>query len=542
MRTKSKNAFTGAVAVLLMFAGVGAAEASTSDTAVVLPLQGEHDEAAVDPEQTEDDHDYHSEDAAKDEMALYGHEHVDKVTADGHDHRLDEEKQPIARALVAGAASVPPSVSIDRTSGSDRYESSVEMSRQSHPGGAPIVYVASGEDFPDALSAAAAASKDGGPLLLTRNGALPDAVRNEVVRLKPQSIVVVGGPGAISAAVFDALNRLKPAERISGVDRYETSVRVSNFAFGRSSSDTAYIATGTDFPDALSAGGAAGARNAPVILVQGPAPSVGNLTINSLKNMGVKNVKIAGGDAVVSPGIAKQFGRDFQVSRIFGDDRFETSQRVNADTFIGTDRVFLATGHGFADALAGSAYAGSSGSPLYIARTNCVPSDILTAISDLEASQITLLGGPGALGTGVEQLIPCPEASRSEYIFPSITRYVSDDFAEHVARNSVNPGTDYTCAVGQSIVAVKPGRVSYAQSTYAGSGGRLVYLDHGDGTVTDYLHLSRTDVVTGQYVAQGQRIGISGGSAWGSESGVGAHLHIALKMRGVNVDFERYVR
>lgn len=126
----------------------------------------------------------------------------------------------------------------------------------------------------------------------------------------------------------------------------------------------------------------------------------------------------------------------------------------------------------------------------------------------------------------------------SEYIYPTMARSVSDSFADHVARGSVNPGTDYICGVGTPVVAVKAGRIMTADSTTSGSGGRLIYIDHGDGTRTDYLHLSRIDVTTGQHVDQGEQIGLSGASAWDSERGVGPHLHISLHVNGRNVDFD----
>jgi murein DD-endopeptidase len=132
-------------------------------------------------------------------------------------------------------------------------------------------------------------------------------------------------------------------------------------------------------------------------------------------------------------------------------------------------------------------------------------------------------------------------AAAVEYVYPSSGRQVSDDFQAHLRRSSVNPGTDYVLAVGVPLVAVKAGRVVLAQTTFAGSGGRIVGIDHGSSIGTQYLHLSRVDVRVGDSVAQGQGIGLSGASANGSERGVGAHLHIALKVNNRNVDFENYV-
>ena len=131
----------------------------------------------------------------------------------------------------------------------------------------------------------------------------------------------------------------------------------------------------------------------------------------------------------------------------------------------------------------------------------------------------------------------------SEYIYPTSARGVSDNFQTHKNRKppSVNPGTDYTCGYGTTVVAVKSGTVTIADSNNDGSGGRYIHIDHHDGTATEYLHLSIVEVRVGQAVTQGQEIAKSGASGFGSDHGYGAHLHIALKVNGSNVDFEKYV-
>ncbi|MEY9950767.1 M23 family metallopeptidase [Leifsonia sp. EB34] len=133
-----------------------------------------------------------------------------------------------------------------------------------------------------------------------------------------------------------------------------------------------------------------------------------------------------------------------------------------------------------------------------------------------------------------------PASAAPEYIFPTSVRSVTDNFTAHTRRNppSVNPGTDYACATGTEVVAVKAGRVAGVDNSTSGSGGRMVFLDHLDGTRTEYLHLSSISVAAGQSVQQGQRIAASGATG---EKVDGPHLHISLKINGANVDFEKYV-
>ena len=68
----------------------------------------------------------------------------------------------------------------------------------------PVVFIATGTRFPDALTGAPVAGKLGAPLLLTDPNTLPPVIAAELTRLKPAKIVILGGPGAVSDAVLVA--------------------------------------------------------------------------------------------------------------------------------------------------------------------------------------------------------------------------------------------------------------------------------------------------------------------------------------------------
>ena len=132
---------------------------------------------------------------------------------------------PIEAANASGASVISGGVtsSPQRLSGGDRFATSVAISGE-FAADVPVVYVATGLNYPDALSAAPAAAAQGGPLLLTEPGARPDGVLREIERLAPAKIVVVGGVAAVSTVVYGELAQLAPmVRRDSGADRYETS-------------------------------------------------------------------------------------------------------------------------------------------------------------------------------------------------------------------------------------------------------------------------------------------------------------------------------
>ncbi|MBO9708409.1 MAG: M23 family metallopeptidase [Caulobacter sp.] len=92
-------------------------------------------------------------------------------------------------------------------------------------------------------------------------------------------------------------------------------------------------------------------------------------------------------------------------------------------------------------------------------------------------------------------------------------------------------GVDLAAPVGTPVVAPAAGMVSFAEKGLHFEGG-LILIDHGQGLITAYLHLSRIDVTAGQSVTQGQTIG-----AVGKEGRVtGPHLCWRMKWRDQNLD------
>lgn len=296
-------------------------------------------------------------------------------------------------------------LSMKRLQGSDRYATAVEISQDSHPGsGVPVVYIASGVEFADALAAAPASAHRGGPMLLVARDSVPEVTLAELGRLAPQEIIIVGGEGAVGASVMTRLAQIAPTDRIDGLDRYDTSRGI--FADAFASATIAYLATGRDFPDGLSAGAAAGALGAPVVLIDGLTDSADAETIGLLKSKGVTEVRIAGGIGVVSQGIESSLAAaSFTVKRYSGADRYATSVAIN--TTATSDVAFIATGADFPDALTGAVAAGAGGHPLYLARRSCVPGDVRSTALGQGVTSLTLLGGPGALTDAVGRLQPC---------------------------------------------------------------------------------------------------------------------------------------
>ncbi|WP_447925742.1 cell wall-binding repeat-containing protein [Georgenia muralis] len=97
---------------------------------------------------------------------------------------------------------------VERRSGDNRYATSAALSKASFPAGLPVVYVANGQTYVDALSAAPVAGMKNAPVLLTTSGSVPPWILTELQRLNPGKIVILGDSTSISSAVADTLGRI----------------------------------------------------------------------------------------------------------------------------------------------------------------------------------------------------------------------------------------------------------------------------------------------------------------------------------------------
>lgn len=304
------------------------------------------------------------------------------------------------------AGAVP---ALARLSGGDRFETSAAISRAAYPtpgSGVASAYIASGMNFPDALAAAPAAAKLGGPLLLVQTTAVPAPIMTELRRLKPGKIYVAGGAASVTDGVLAQLRTVTASvTRVASYDRFTTAQTIAKQAFG--TADTAYITSGMNFPDALSAGGAAGAQGRPVLLVNGANGGPDASTVTALKGLKTTKVIVVGGPASVSVGFANGLVKlGFSVTRLYGADRFATSVAVNAAAFPGaTSTALLASGAAFPDALSGAAYAATAKSPLQVTPQGCVYPQ--AAEQTLRAPTYKLLGGTTALSDLVGKLSVC---------------------------------------------------------------------------------------------------------------------------------------
>ncbi len=284
---------------------------------------------------------------------------------------------------------------VSRISGSDRYASAARIAA-TYPAGVGTAYLATGANFPDAISAAALAGRLDAPVLLTRPDSLPTATRTQLQRLQPARLVVLGGTGAVSQAVQDDASAYAGATtRIGGATRYDVSAGVAR-AY-EPGVPVLYVASGEAFPDALAVGALAGSQNAPVLIT--PQDRLSGVVAAEVDRLRPGRIVVVGGPGAVSEAVVTDLrGRTAGgVTRIQGTDRYAVAAAVAQQFAPGRPRAYVATGASFPDALVGAARAGSQGVPVLLSRPHGLPGAAATALTRLEAGAGVLLGGDGAL-------------------------------------------------------------------------------------------------------------------------------------------------
>lgn len=299
-----------------------------------------------------------------------------------------------------------------RLFGSDRYETAVAISREGWAS-AKYAVLARGDNFPDALCAGPLAKKFDAPVLLTETNRLNFSVMEELKRLGVTNVMIAGGLGAVSQAVEDELiSQGMIVERISGADRYETSVKIAEKL---GTVHNLALATGSGFPDALSVSAIAASTGMPILLTD--RITLPDSVKQYIESRNIQKTYIIGGQGVISDRVLDSVPGG---ERIAGADRFETNVEV-MKKFIGDldfNQVFLAVADGpkgdeFADALAGSALAAKTKSPVVlIYKTLPLITENFVKPRMTRQSTVTALGGAAVVPPeAVEDLLNIDESS-----------------------------------------------------------------------------------------------------------------------------------
>lgn len=230
-----------------------------------------------------------------------------------------------------------------RISGSNRFQTAVEISKKVLDSSElerenKTVVLANGYSFIDALPGGVLANSASGTLLLTNQGEIPKETMDEINRINPNVIYILGGNSSISEDTEEKLKQyVDNVIRLGGKNRYETSELISE-EISKHCDVNGYLVA-SEVADAVASSSMA-KGDKPLILVNNNSPST------YLKEKEAPKT-VLGGKSSISDNTFKYIGA---TKRISGKNRFETS--LNISKASGYKNTALVNGYSFIDGLA----------------------------------------------------------------------------------------------------------------------------------------------------------------------------------------------
>lgn len=233
------------------------------------------------------------------------------------------------------------------------------------------VFVATEASYKDALTIAGLAGMGGSPILITNPKHLSPETREEIQRLKPHVVVIVGGTKAVSKAVRTEIGSLVPfTKRISGANAVDTAVQIYHSASAAAWGRYAIVATSNGFKDALSIAPFAYCFACPVFLTGSDRVLTADV-LGCIASGGFERVLIVGGTQAVSAKVSKQLNSvGVKHKRLAGANAIETSAvvaRYAISKGMGIEHMAVATTASYKDALCAVPLCGMLNSVLVLA-------------------------------------------------------------------------------------------------------------------------------------------------------------------------------
>ena len=403
-------------------------------------------------------------------------------------HPADGDATDGTSSLTAGTMQAMDAVkALEIFAGENRYDTARLVVSAEMTSGGPysgVIVVAGGEGrFPDALSAAGLSGMLNYPLVVINGSGLTteNASALDTVRAKSPSgkldILIVGGETAVSKDVASALSRWgEVSQRIAGQNRYDTNQAVYEYGtkHGAWGADYAFMATGENFPDALTIAPYLAFSRSPIVLSPKTATS---LSTSGLAMISAADEVIAlGGTGVVSNQLlsaAQSASKGKRSSRLDGSDRYATSVAIvkwELDHGMSLEGAGMATGGNYPDALASGFLLGKSASVLCLVSPSASDNAAMATVfaDGPSPSNLRVFGGVGAV----------PEAVHNQIASAS-------DWTSYMGRN-LSSGATTTCTVTDIVYVTKSGEKYHRASCPSTSGKATTALSLAEAKAKGY--------------------------------------------------------
>lgn len=263
--------------------------------------------------------------------------------------------------------------------GENRYDTAAKISKEAFKDKSDAVVLINGKNSSDGLSAGPFASLIDASILLVEKDYIPNETIDEIKRLNPKNVYLIGGTDVVSEKVKDDIQNIidinaKDINRIGGVDREETSLLIGKEIAKLSNVENIYVVNGyKGEADAMSILSKACNEKSPILVTNGS--KFNNAQKSFIKSIKYPNFYFLGGDAVIRNNLLDEveslFDAEISIDRFYGDDRQETNSVV-LDYFYydNINSLIVCKSDNLIDALCVGVFAGKNNIPVLIATNN----------------------------------------------------------------------------------------------------------------------------------------------------------------------------
>ncbi|HFG9227389.1 TPA: cell wall-binding glycosyl-hydrolase Cwp19 [Clostridioides difficile] len=288
----------------------------------------------------------------------------------------------------------PSNVKVEKLRGDERYDTAVAISKKGWATNSDTVVLVNGYSIVDGITSTPLATSNDAPILLVNKDNIPTSTKNELKRLNPSKVILIGGNNSIGdkveSEIKDTLSNVS-INRVGGSDRYSTSLMIAKELVKTNPVEKLYITSGTGEADSLSITSKAGEEKQPIVLVS--KDNVSDEVYNWISDLKVKDAYFIGGNLSISDSVINKLDKvitnDVSKNRIAGENREETNGKVIQKFYPNAEysSMFVSKSNQLVDALTSGPLAAKLKSPV-VMLGNSVTSAQKTA---LEPKKTTLV-------------------------------------------------------------------------------------------------------------------------------------------------------
>ncbi len=304
----------------------------------------------------------------------------------------------------------PENVKVEKLEGDTRYETAVEISKKGWANGSDTVVLVNGYSIVDGITSTPLATTNEAPTLLVEKDKVATSTTNELKRLNPKHVILIGGENSIGTKVEGVIKDLASditIDRVGGSDRYETSLLISEKVAEKNDVNKVYVTSGIGEADSLSIASKAGAEKQPIVLASKDDISSG--IYDWIKEKEVKDAYFIGGTASLSDKVISKVdsivSSDVSKNRIAGSDRQETNAKVIEKFYPEQtySSVYVSKSDQLVDALTAGPLAAKTNSPVVLLGNSV--STTQSTVLDAKKSELVYEIGGGINRTALIRLL-----------------------------------------------------------------------------------------------------------------------------------------